>query len=433
MACNDCSYTKKSIEDDRIKSLLLFAYLPSNNIERIVHMRYLKRIFIMLLIVALLICSMGTVAFASELSTGEIVEISPVSEINDLNIRLITSEYMSDRKQLLIDGTTSSFSSATPGIIADETSHKDMLVENSLTVLNISFTISSIHCESLMAYVTLNESVTYALDSETLVEIVEHNLTIYKNKANTLLVISDQYREVFSGFESCSYVSPEDQTVAELNSVGSRYCIANVASGEIGVTETGTNVTKYGAWYGLQDEWCVMFVCWCANQANISQSYITLTASADTMRNFFDAKGQFYKSPTQGGTVTPRVGDLYFTGSAYNDVGHIGIVTSVGSDYMYVVEGNTGDKVAYTYVPFSQTSYVGFARPEYPSSSHTYTSWTYGPSGHKGVCDNCGYTSSTTEAHSFSYSNGVYVCYCGYRTSSNIGINSLKTGISEMK
>ena len=39
---------------------------------------------------------------------------------------------------------------------------------------------------------------------------------------------------------------------------------------EEGYEERSDGYTKYGKWYGLTyDEWCVMFVSWCANQAGI--------------------------------------------------------------------------------------------------------------------------------------------------------------------
>ena len=46
--------------------------------------------------------------------------------------------------------------------------------------------------------------------------------------------------------------------------------IVQIAQKEVGYKEQGNNITKYGEWYGMQDEWCNIFTSWCANQALIS-------------------------------------------------------------------------------------------------------------------------------------------------------------------
>ena len=56
--------------------------------------------------------------------------------------------------------------------------------------------------------------------------------------------------------------------------------IVDVAIGELGYRETGSNSTKYGKWYGMNGAaWCHMFVSWCADQAGISTSVVPKTAS----------------------------------------------------------------------------------------------------------------------------------------------------------
>ena len=44
----------------------------------------------------------------------------------------------------------------------------------------------------------------------------------------------------------------------------------SIALDEEGYQEKSDGTTKYGEWYGLPSgDWCVMFVSWCANQADI--------------------------------------------------------------------------------------------------------------------------------------------------------------------
>ena len=48
--------------------------------------------------------------------------------------------------------------------------------------------------------------------------------------------------------------------------------VIDAAQNEVGYQETGNNDTKYGKWYGLNNQpWCAMFVSWCFAQADLSQ------------------------------------------------------------------------------------------------------------------------------------------------------------------
>ena len=49
--------------------------------------------------------------------------------------------------------------------------------------------------------------------------------------------------------------------------------LIEVAKAEIGYTETGNNDTKYGEWYGLNNQaWCAMFVSWCYDKAGLGNN-----------------------------------------------------------------------------------------------------------------------------------------------------------------
>ena len=87
--------------------------------------------------------------------------------------------------------------------------------------------------------------------------------------------------------------------------------IVQIAQKEVGYKEQGNNITKYGEWYGMQDEWCNIFVSWCANQAGISENIIPKLAYVPSTANWFDAKGQYKNSKAFGGNYTPQAGQLY--------------------------------------------------------------------------------------------------------------------------
>lgn len=169
--------------------------------------------------------------------------------------------------------------------------------------------------------------------------------------------------------------------------------------------------------YGLQDEWCAMFVSWCANQANISTTVIPKTASAPGMKNTFVQKGRFYLSASQGGSTAPKAGDIFFEGTSSSSVSHVGIITSVDSNNIYVVDGNCNNKVNSHSISRTASNFVGFARPLYASSSHVAGgTWYHSVTHHWHECINCGEVMQRS-AHTFNYSGGYYVCsICGYKT-----------------
>ena len=86
--------------------------------------------------------------------------------------------------------------------------------------------------------------------------------------------------------------------------------IVQIAQNEVGYKESGNNQTKYGEWYGMQDEWCNIFVSWCANQAGISEDIIPKMAYVPNTANWFDSKGQYKNSRANGGNYTPQAGDI---------------------------------------------------------------------------------------------------------------------------
>ena len=135
--------------------------------------------------------------------------------------------------------------------------------------------------------------------------------------------------------------------------------IVDVAIGEIGYAEQGSNRTKYGALYGMNGAaWCHMFVSWCANQAGVSTSIVPKTASTSVGMDWFKQKGLFrYK-----GKYTPKRGDIVYFKTGRS---HVGIVEKVNGNTLHTVEGNSSDKVARRTYPLTHATITGYGVPNY--------------------------------------------------------------------
>lgn len=112
----------------------------------------------------------------------------------------------------------------------------------------------------------------------------------------------------------------------------------NVARGQIGYVEGKNNKTKYGAWYGLDNNpWCAMFISWCANQCGILNTKIPKFASCTTGFNWFKRKNLI--------SSTPTVGSIGFVMTSSTHAEHTFIVEKVKGNYVYTIEGNLNNKV----------------------------------------------------------------------------------------
>ena len=132
--------------------------------------------------------------------------------------------------------------------------------------------------------------------------------------------------------------------------------LVHIASKEIGYKESNRDSTKYGGWYGFQNQpWCAMFVSWCANEAGISKNIIPKHAACAQGVEWFKRKGWW-----QGRDYIPKEGDIiYFTKS------HVGIVESVEDGYVNTIEGNTTNMVARRRYKLKSTKILGYGVPKY--------------------------------------------------------------------
>lgn len=118
-----------------------------------------------------------------------------------------------------------------------------------------------------------------------------------------------------------------------------------VAISQIGYKETPINITKYGRWYGMQDEWCAIFISWCANQAGILTSVVPRFHYCATGASWYRNVGRYR---TRTSNYTPKPGDVifFFNPLKPHPYYHVGIVEYTSGGRVHTVEGNTSDQVA---------------------------------------------------------------------------------------
>ena len=142
--------------------------------------------------------------------------------------------------------------------------------------------------------------------------------------------------------------------------------LLSIAAKQVGYKEGSNNNSKYGAWYGLNNQpWCAMFISWCANQAGISTQIIPRFAYVPYGISFFQERKAYFPR----GTYTPVPGDIIFFGNS----DHVGIVESVSKGTVISIEGNTsasggsnGDGVYRRSRSLNNSWIKGYGHPNYP-------------------------------------------------------------------
>ena len=169
---------------------------------------------------------------------------------------------------------------------------------------------------------------------------------------------------------SCYYVSMDnvetaedwEATLPDTLSGNWRDDFISVARSQLGYTPLAENsipaedgstmlpYTRYGDWYGFPyGEWCVMFVSFCANYADIPRDAVPYESGCVAMVEKFRQAGVF----EYGRSYVPRRGDLVFV--SYDgglSPSHVGIVTdaavssgSSGAFSFVDIEGNSAGTV----------------------------------------------------------------------------------------
>lgn len=114
--------------------------------------------------------------------------------------------------------------------------------------------------------------------------------------------------------------------------------IMDIARAELGYREfpAGSNMTKYGAWFGFNGQpWCMMFVQWVFHMAGADDMLPTKTASCGALMRAAENRGLLVFGDY-------RVGDIPifdFPGGAATD--HCGLIDAVENGRVICIEGNT--------------------------------------------------------------------------------------------
>jgi len=120
--------------------------------------------------------------------------------------------------------------------------------------------------------------------------------------------------------------------------------VVAIAKAEIGYTEEGkSNDTKYGKWYGLNNNpWCAMFVSWCFDRAGLSKKIAAQNAKgfascAAGLKWFTDKNKIIPIGQAQAGDI------VFFQFDTDAEPDHVGIVkwNNTALKYLQVIEGNT--------------------------------------------------------------------------------------------
>lgn len=122
---------------------------------------------------------------------------------------------------------------------------------------------------------------------------------------------------------------------------------------------------KYTSWYGMNGEWCGMFVAYCANKAGVSTSIIPKAASVSDYLSFAKSKSRF-KLKNSG--YKPKAGDIMIQKS--NGASHVGIIIKGGDSTFETIEGNSGDAVKKRSYNISNANLTGFFVPDYKGSGN---------------------------------------------------------------
>lgn len=119
--------------------------------------------------------------------------------------------------------------------------------------------------------------------------------------------------------------------------------IITLAKLELGYTETGNNDTKYGKWYGLNNQpWCAMFISWVFNEAGIVKH-----VAASSKKGFASCAAGLVWFTKQNKLVPvgqAQPGDIaFFQFDTDAEPDHVGIVVKNNTltQTLVCVEGNT--------------------------------------------------------------------------------------------
>ena len=139
-------------------------------------------------------------------------------------------------------------------------------------------------------------------------------------------------------------------------------------AGDKNYTKYARDLHKLGDFYNGNKNgfsWCDVFVDWCFVTAFGEERALELLcqpkkscgAGVGYSCDYYKNKGQFY--------TKPETGDQIFFKNSSGVRTHTGLVYQVDNNYVYTVEGNTGDGVKKKKYAINSSSIYGYGRPKY--------------------------------------------------------------------
>ena len=210
-------------------------------------------------------------------------------------------------------------------------------------------------------------------DSKTKRTLADTGFIISEKKPYSVSEKIDWYvNDMMNTFESASrYESGFSGNFSGFSTIGG----GNLSIVEFALSKVGQGGQESWAYFnGWQDQWCSMFVSFCAGSCGF-EDITPNTASCDVGMNWFKDKGQWQ---TRQSGYEPKPGDfIYFSWDHNpNDAQHVGIVEKVENGVVYTIEGNTGgssfrdSKVSKKTYSLTSASIIGYGTPAYPSASN---------------------------------------------------------------
>ena len=147
--------------------------------------------------------------------------------------------------------------------------------------------------------------------------------------------------------------------------------ILAAAESQLGYTAPADGA-KYNHWYGAVNgsytySWCQTFLSWCAEQAEIGTDVFPKAVSVASAYAAFAGQKRYQKSAAQGGSYTPRAGDVAFyseNGDA-DALSHVGLVTGAENGTLYTIEGNVSNQVMRCERQLDSVQIIGYGCPLY--------------------------------------------------------------------
>lgn len=152
--------------------------------------------------------------------------------------------------------------------------------------------------------------------------------------------------------------------------------VLTAAGCQVGYNGGGTSdapITSFGSWFGVQTQWCAIFVSWCLAAADVER-----LGSWDKGETFCPTWVQSFKDNSRWKTDDPHPGDVVFYSWNFDGVAnHVSLIESVTpTGTIVTIEGNTDDPTIPAYVDGNccrrkhrTTKYVlGYGIPPYETA-----------------------------------------------------------------